>query len=604
MSSSNPNSCVNCNIQNSNPSINNSGGSGVALKILVPPKRYNPALASPITTSSTSDIVNRIINVASQSVVVNSSTKKSGKSNTQTASILSKILNVESDIQQSDIGRRMLLESSRSSMQQTDNKKKDTTKVFITQPGRVKKKLTAEETITVKKKDKVKKKKKYRTVGTVLASDPRFQAKFNILIGEKPKLLMKIGETKDMLLPPSLDGRVIWKPFIQPVRSQGRCGSCWAFSSLFCLASRLSIYSKGKYNYNLSPAKMVYCSISLPETSGTELEKIKAMLLSGQRYDYNQKTLKKEGEEETYGCSGETLINTWQFLYRFGVPEDSCLLYGDERGASSKVKFNLTLQEDVVYTCSDFVSDSYDYCPSSKSQMLSHKAGGYYFVPGVKNEEDKSKSGSEYNIRKELYKWGPCTSGMLVYEDLINWTGSGVYEYDKKSEKIGGHAIVIMGWGEQNGKKYWLVRNSWGEDWGDKGYFKILRGVNHFEIEENVFVGFPNVPGIRLYIDYPILFQEEDYVSKYLYNIHDTGYKNTTYEQIALGKIKNIQDINYLYDIKKFPDFSNFAAGIVWSKDWFIFDDEKDLNILSISKKLINFKYILIIILVIILFLF
>lgn len=404
-------------------------------------------------------------------------------------------------------------------------------------------------------------------------------------------------KTEDMLLPSSFDGKKIWKPFIQPIRSQGLCGSCWAFSALFCLASRLSIYSKGKYNYNLSPAKMVYCSVSVPEIKGQEMENIKTMLKSGQRYDYFKP--KKEGEEEeTFGCSGETLINTWQFLYRLGVPEDKCLLYGDEIGAASKVKFNLTLHEDVVYKCSDFVSDTFDFCPSSKNQMISHKAGGYYFVPGTKNDEDPSKSGSEYNIRKEIFKWGPCSSGMMVYDDLINFSGNGVYEYDKKSAKIGGHAIVIMGWGEQNGKKYWLVRNSWGEDWGDKGYFKILRGVNHCEIEENVFVGFPNVPGIRLYIDYPILFQEEDYITKYLYNIHDTGYKNTTYEQISLGKIKNIQNINYLYDIKDFPDFSNLVSGTIWSKDWFEFDPV-DLNNLSTVKNILNLKYVLILILII-----
>jgi cathepsin B len=196
--------------------------------------------------------------------------------------------------------------------------------------------------------------------------------------------------------------------------------------------------------------------------------------------------------------------------------------------------------------------------------MISHRAGGYYYVPGVQNTEDPIKSGTEYNIRKEIYKWGPCSSGMIVYDDFINWEGDGIYEYDKKSPEVGGHAIVIMGWGEERGKKYWIVRNSWGNDWGDKGYFKILRGVNHCEIEENCFVGFPNIPGIRLYIDYPILYDMEDYASKYLYNIHDSGYKNTTYEQIALGKIP-YKDINMgnLYNINDFEDFKDFIAGKV-----------------------------------------
>ncbi|KAM7300385.1 uncharacterized protein ISCGN_020949 [Ixodes scapularis] len=42
----------------------------------------------------------------------------------------------------------------------------------------------------------------------------------------------------------------------------------------------------------------------------------------------------------------------------------------------------------------------------------------------------------------------------------------------------GMHAIRILGWGTENGTPYWLVANSWNEYWGDKGYFKILRGTN------------------------------------------------------------------------------------------------------------------------------
>ena len=34
--------------------------------------------------------------------------------------------------------------------------------------------------------------------------------------------------------------------------------------------------------------------------------------------------------------------------------------------------------------------------------------------------------------------------------------------------ELGGHAIKVMGWGTEGGKDYWLVANSWNEDWGDK----------------------------------------------------------------------------------------------------------------------------------------
>ena len=37
------------------------------------------------------------------------------------------------------------------------------------------------------------------------------------------------------------------------------------------------------------------------------------------------------------------------------------------------------------------------------------------------------------------------------------------------------HAVVLVGYGTENGKDYYLVRNSWGEGWGEGGYIKQLR---------------------------------------------------------------------------------------------------------------------------------
>jgi C1A family cysteine protease len=77
---------------------------------------------------------------------------------------------------------------------------------------------------------------------------------------------------------------------------------------------------------------------------------------------------------------------------------------------------------------------------------------------------------TEHDIKHEIMTNGPVLSSMIVFEDLLNYH-SGIY-YHKEGEIVGAHAILIIGWGEtETGVKYWEVQNSWGDDWGQQGYF-------------------------------------------------------------------------------------------------------------------------------------
>ena len=92
------------------------------------------------------------------------------------------------------------------------------------------------------------------------------------------------------------------------------------------------------------------------------------------------------------------------------------------------------------------------------------------------------------DIKREIMKNGPVVSSMEVYTDFLSYK-TGVYTKGEDVPKFSGyHTIKIVGWGVEDGSeeepnkgnKYWIIENSWGEDWGQNGYAKIAEGQNLF----------------------------------------------------------------------------------------------------------------------------
>jgi cathepsin B len=121
----------------------------------------------------------------------------------------------------------------------------------------------------------------------------------------------------------------------------------------------------------------------------------------------------------------------------------------------------------------------------------------FYSVAGTPKD-----GGSELYIHHNIFAWGPVSTGMIVYPDFYSFDPkTEIYEWNGRGVAVGGHAIEIVGWGEERGKKYWIVKNSWGENWGRDGYFYMARGTNTCQIEENIITG---VPDFFYPIDYVI----------------------------------------------------------------------------------------------------
>ena len=82
---------------------------------------------------------------------------------------------------------------------------------------------------------------------------------------------------------------------------------------------------------------------------------------------------------------------------------------------------------------------------------------------------------NESKLKSLIYSKGAVS--VSVYATKLRNYKTGVYT-GCSSVKEGNHQVLAVGWGTENGKKYWLVKNSWGTNWGEKGYFKIERGSN------------------------------------------------------------------------------------------------------------------------------
>lgn len=266
------------------------------------------------------------------------------------------------------------------------------------------------------------------------------------------KLPVKYHST-DIEIPDSFDSATQWpecKDVIGVIVDQSSCGSCWAVAAASAMSDRRCIQSNGKLTVPVSGEDLLaccsYCGL---------------------------------------GCNGGYPSMAW--------------LYWKNQGIATGGLYNSTVG------CKSY---SMLPCEHHTNDGLRPQCSDYHFVtPTCKKECDSSSliynnelthgDGSPYiltnaeHIQRDILQHGPVEASFNVYEDFVSYK-SGVYSYTQ-GDLLGGHAVRIVGWGVENGTPYWKVANSWNDNWGDNGYFKIIRGRNEVGIENDVHGGLAKI---------------------------------------------------------------------------------------------------------------
>ncbi len=291
---------------------------------------------------------------------------------------------------------------------------------------------------------------KLKTTWTATEYKRDYKPLLGAILDGKMRLPRKTFEKKRNDLPDSYDPRDEFPncESLKEIRDQANCGSCWAFGAVEAMSDRICIQSGQTLQTRVSAQNLLACCSSCG-----------------------------------FGCDGGYPQYSWRYWKNTGICTGG--LYQDTKYC----------QPYFLPPCDHHVDGSHGACPETVEtpdckRNCDDGNKETYSTQMTFGESAYSVSG-ESNIMQELYENGPVEASFTVYEDFVTYK-SGVYQHITGSA-LGGHAIKMIGWGVENGVKYWLCANSWNESWGEKGFFRILRGQNECGIEDDADTGMPKI---------------------------------------------------------------------------------------------------------------
>lgn len=132
-------------------------------------------------------------------------------------------------------------------------------------------------------------------------------------------------------------------------------------------------------------------------------------------------------------------------------------------------------------------ADNYPYegkvnrCQTNRPKVQGSRVRSFVDVPA-----------DEEAMKQILYTRGPLYVTLYASPAFASYT-SGIYT-DPQGECEGmesNHALLLVGYGEEAGQEYWILKNSWGTAYGENGYVRVSRGVNLCNIAQDA--SYPNL---------------------------------------------------------------------------------------------------------------
>jgi cathepsin L len=214
---------------------------------------------------------------------------------------------------------------------------------------------------------------------------------------------------------------------VSAVKNQGQCGSCACFSATGAIESCFMISANDNAAGDLSEQHLLDCGFGHVVSDAS-------------------------GSWQAYGCDG-----AWPNVYMDYV-----------KGAWNHEEF------------------SYPYTSGSSGAVGSCRSddGGVHskaYVTGYQNQWGANEANLE-----ALLQYGPVATNVKATSGWQGYGGGVLYDgeccnaaSDPSCQYSINHSVLVVGYGNEGGYDYWLIKNSWSSGWGEGGYIKLYKGTGH-----------------------------------------------------------------------------------------------------------------------------